>query len=66
MASVYVFRLGLFESQPDGGGLPYVFAETRGFKLHQREDFDVILGMDILAQGNFKMDWTGEWSLEFR
>lgn len=65
MATVYLFRLGLFAGQPLPGGLPYVFAETRGFKLNQRDDFDVILGMDILSQGDFTMKRLGEWSLTF-
>ena len=66
MASVYLFRLGLFADQPGHGSMPYVFAETRGFRLHQRDDFDVILGMDILGQGHFTMTSTGDWQLQFR
>ena len=66
MAEVYLFRVGLFGEQSDPLSLPYVFAETSGFKLHQRSDFDVILGMDILSQGNFGMTATGAWHLEFK
>lgn len=65
MASVYLFRLGLFAGHPNDGVLPYVFAETRGFRLHQRADFDVILGMDILGQSTFSMSPSGEWHLQF-
>lgn len=66
IASVFLFRLGLFVDQKNPVGLPYVFAETRGFSLKLRNDFDVILGMDVLAQGDFAMSRSGDWSLKFR
>jgi hypothetical protein len=65
MASVYLFRLGLFAGESESGKLPYVFVETRGFRLIQRIDFDVILGMDILSQGDFAMFRNGQWTLKF-
>lgn len=64
-ASVFLFRLGLFVNGLHRNSLPYVFAETRGFKLNQREDFDVILGMDVLAQGDFATFRDGHWTLKF-
>jgi hypothetical protein len=65
MAAAYLFRVGLFADGSTAGSLPYVFAETRGFRLSPRPDFDVILGMDILSQGTFGMLSTGNWHLEF-
>lgn len=63
-ASVYLFRVGLF-GDAARTGLPYVFAEVRGFRLRQRSDFDVIIGMDLLSQGNFALSSSGKWTLEF-
>lgn len=65
MAGIYLFRLGLFAEAEDVPSIPYVFAETEGFRLRQRDDFDVILGMDILKQGRFEMYADGAWELEF-
>ena len=65
VAEVYLFRLGLFAGEDGVNGLPYVFAETRGFRLKQRNDFDVILGMDILSQGDFSLTRSGKWTLTF-
>jgi hypothetical protein len=64
-ASVYLFRLGLLTPDSPQPKLPYVFAETRGFRLRQRDDFDVILGMDILSQADFTMSKSGSWSQQF-
>lgn len=65
MAGIYLFRVGLFAGTGDLPSIPYVFAETEGFRLRQRDDFDVIIGMDILNEGRFEMRKNGAWELEF-
>jgi predicted aspartyl protease len=65
IVSIYLFRLGLFADGTEGSTVPFVFAETQGFQMRQRDGFDVILGMNVLAQGDFKMMRSAEWSLEF-
>lgn len=64
----YVFRLGLFTDQPSaspGVGWPHVFAETEGFQIRQSDNFDVLLGMDIIRQCDFSIARSGSWSLQF-
>jgi hypothetical protein len=65
LAPVYLFRLGAFADGTIGQGLPFVFAETRGFRMNQRDDFDVILGMNVLSQGDLSVRRTGDWNLKF-
>ncbi len=65
VASIFLFRLGLFPASGQANELPFVFAETRGFQLRQRDDFDVILGMDVLSVTDFRMDRNFNWSLSF-
>lgn len=62
---LHLFRLGLFADEISPTTLPYVFAELRGFRMRQRDDFDVIVGMDVLSQGDFAMDRSGNWRLQF-
>jgi len=47
------------------GKIPYVFAETDGFLIHQTHNFDVLLGMDVLQDCNFELLRDGNWSLSF-
>lgn len=64
----YIFRIGLFEVKPDdsqSNKLPFIFAETTGFKINSQHNFDMILGMDVLSQCDFQMYRTGNWKLSF-
>jgi hypothetical protein len=62
MVEYYYFRLGLFANP---GELPFVFAELDGFGWPEAKPFDLILGMDVLRQCDFRMDRTGGWELRF-
>ncbi len=62
MVEYYIFRLG-FPMQ--GQAMPFIFAETDGFSWAEQKSFDVILGMDVLSQCDFKMDRNGCWELSF-
>ena len=61
----FVFRLGLMGDELPVPTLPFVFAETIGFELTQADGFDVLLGMDVLAQTDFAMYRNGRWTLKF-
>lgn len=61
----FVFRLGLFGDHTLANDLPFVFAETVGFMIDQASGFDVLLGMDVLAQTDFSMYRDGTWKLSF-
>ena len=61
----FVFRLGLLGEYSMTNGLPFVFAETVGFMVDQASGFDVLLGMDVLAETDFSMYRTGAWKLSF-
>ena len=63
--SAYVFRLGLLRDNQPATALPIVFAETVGFKIDQASGFDVLLGMDVLAETDFAMSRNGRWKLSF-
>ena len=63
--SAYVFRLGLLGDNQPATALPIVFAETVGFKIDQASGFDVLLGMDVLAETDFAMSRNGRWKLSF-
>lgn len=63
-AKTYVFRLGLHHAL-DESTLPYVFAEITGFRMTQRDNFDVLLGMDVLRHTDFAMRRDGTWTLSF-
>lgn len=63
--SAYIFRLGMIEDRHNPAALPFVFAETRGFVMPQRANFDVILGMDVLRETDFQMARGGRWNLTF-
>ncbi len=64
----YLFRIGLFQdkfgdSQYDE--FPFIFAETTSFKITHKENFDMVLGMDVLSQCDFDMKRNGSWKLIF-
>ncbi len=61
----YIFRLGLVGDEEGDTALPFVFAETVGFKIDQADGFDVLLGMDVLAHTDFTMRRNGSWELVF-
>lgn len=61
----YVFRLGLLGDNQPENALPIVFAETVGFQIDQASGFDVLLGMDVLAETDFSMNRDGSWELNF-
>jgi len=68
LVDFYLFRLGIFPSSSMSlgeGKIPYVFAETDGFLIHQTHNFDVLLGMDVLQDCNFELLRDGNWSLSF-
>jgi hypothetical protein len=54
----------LGDNQPENA-LPIVFAETVGFQIDQASGFDVLLGMDVLAETDFSMNRDGSWELNF-
>lgn len=64
-AETYIFRLGLLADGPTSSTLPFVFAETTGFRMTQRDNFDVLLGMDVLRDTDFSMHRNGNWKLSF-
>jgi hypothetical protein len=61
----YVFRLGLLGEGQPATAIPFVFAETVGFMIDQASGFDVLLGMDVLAETDFSMARSGSWTLKF-
>lgn len=60
----YIFRLGIPPHDANGPDFPYVIDECLGFSWDMHRDFDVILGMDILAKCRFTVE-PGRWSLTF-
>lgn len=64
MVDYFLFRIA-FKAGLSANGLPYVFAETDGFSWVEPKQFDVILGMDVLSQCDFRMDRSGRWQLTF-
>lgn len=63
--STFVFRLGMISEPANPTALPYVFAEIRGYLMAQRSHFDVLLGMDVLRETDFRMARDGSWNLTF-
>jgi predicted aspartyl protease len=61
----FIFRLGLLGDNRTLTTIPFVFAETVGFMLDQTSGFDVLLGMDVLAETDFSMRRDGSWTLSF-
>lgn len=65
LVDYFLFRIGLVPQGNSENGLPFVFAETDGFRIRSSMGFDVILGMDVLRQCDFGMRRTGDWQLSF-
>jgi hypothetical protein len=69
LVDFYLFRIGLFPKaaglDPDSLALPYVFAETDGFRMRDSTTFEVILGMDVIRQCDLNVSRDGDWRLEF-
>lgn len=68
LVDYYIFRIGLFEDKHltfDNNIIPYVFAETKGFAISKKDNFDMVLGMDVLSQCDFEMYRNGSWTLTF-
>jgi hypothetical protein len=63
MVDYFIFRIGLF-GRADAK-IPYVFPELDGFGWPEPKRFDVILGMDVLSQCDFRMNRAGQWQLAF-
>lgn len=65
----FLFRIGLFDStkseSPSSFGFPFVFAETEGFKMRDSPTFNVILGMDVMAQCDLQISRNGSWKLSY-
>lgn len=65
IADYYLFRIGLFPDGQLSGGLPFVFAETLGFGIRPTDNFDMILGMDVLRQCDLRVTQDRKWQLHF-
>ena len=67
----YLFRLDLFSDdqvradQLGPGDLPFIFEEIDGFSWKRQTDFDVILGMDVLAQCDLAASRSGVCRISF-
>ncbi len=67
-ADRYMFRIGLRPPNfdwDDAPNLPYLFDAIMGFGLGSGFKFEVLLGMDILSQCDFRMDRFGNAVLSF-
>ncbi len=58
-AERYTFRIGLVQQFEDDGLMPYVFDEVLGFELTDGSGINVVLGMDILRQCDFRIMRNG-------
>lgn len=69
LVDYFLFRIGLFPTaagpNSDEPALPYVFAETDGFRMRDSSTFDVILGMDVIRQCDLNIGRSGNWALTF-
>jgi hypothetical protein len=69
LVDYYLFRIGLFPnaagSSQDSLALPYVFAETDGFRMRDSTTFEVILGMDVIRHCDLTVGRDGNWRLAF-
>jgi predicted aspartyl protease len=63
-ARVYEFMIGFF---PDAQSAPYVLPEpVAGLELSfEGSPFDILLGMDVISQGNLSIRRDGTFSFEF-
>lgn len=69
LVDYFLFRVGFWPIRSSDfnafPAVPYVFAETLGFKIRESPAFDVILGMDVLKQCDFNLRRNGSWELRF-
>lgn len=66
MVSYYLFRLGIMgNDEPNTPRWPYVFDRVDGFSWERPMAFDVIIGMDILQQGDLRLTRDGRCVLDF-
>lgn len=68
--TAYSFVVGVWYSYTNGDSMNetrgyYGFEPVLGCDFHDNEDFDVLIGMDIIAQGDFSTKRNGEfyWDL---
>lgn len=70
-ADYYLFRIGLYTTAQMGdiaealATWPFLFDEVEGFSWCRDADFDVILGMDILAQCDVVLGRHGTCQIRF-
>ncbi len=68
LVDYFLFRIGLFPNPDDGSdstALPFVFAETDGFRMRDSNVFEAILGMDVISQCDLRVSRNGTWKLNF-
>jgi hypothetical protein len=66
LAERYLFRIGLpSTAERSTNAFPFVFEAVMGFGLAGSFHFDVLLGMDVLSQCDFRMDRSGRTVLSF-
>ncbi len=69
LVNYYFYRIGLHPDNGQPGALtpqlPYIFAEVDGFEMQKSADFDIIIGMNVLSQCDFRMTRNGNWALKF-
>ena len=63
--SVFLFRIGVFATVGIESPLPYIFPDITGFRLAQRQGFDVLIGMDVIRQCDLTVSQSGRWQLDF-
>lgn len=70
-ADYYLFRIGLHTTAQMADvaealtAWPFLFDEVEGFSWSRNADFDVILGMDILAQCDVVLGRDGTCQIRF-
>lgn len=69
LVDYFLFRIGLFPSDmqldASSADLPFVFAETDGFRMRDSSSFEVILGMDVIGQCDLQIGRNGNWTLKY-
>ena len=64
----YLFYVGIWPDTDDQHAPPAVFGigrEIEGIDVGNHPYFDVLLGMDILSQGSFRVEMDGSFELAF-
>lgn len=68
LVDFYTFRIGVFphdSHSPEGPVFPYILAETEGFGMHDKGDFDAIIGMDVIKHCDLALYRSGRWQIKF-